>query len=115
MNSVSSKWIAFLIVFIFCFVNFGDATICKPLSKFKIDCNVCECSRDGRQYSCTEKRCLSEVLSSSFDQIDEDSYVLVKSKQDVKSAAEDFVLTRKNRQIPYRDDHIFRSNENEDN
>ncbi|KAB0805582.1 hypothetical protein PPYR_02552 [Photinus pyralis] len=38
-----------------------EATICAPFSNFKIDCDDCQCSEDGTQYSCEVGVCGSAV------------------------------------------------------
>lgn len=31
--------------------------MCKPLSTFRVDCNTCLCTSNGRQFTCTSKAC----------------------------------------------------------
>lgn len=35
--------------------------MCKPLSKFRVDCNTCMCTSNGREFSCTSKICPPQV------------------------------------------------------
>ncbi|KYB26691.1 hypothetical protein TcasGA2_TC033616 [Tribolium castaneum] len=72
-----------------CFFVTSEATICKPLSKFKIDCNTCRCSGDGRQYSCTEMKCPPLGFDDFFKESDESGFVLLKPKEKIKSYDDD--------------------------
>ncbi|KAK5647353.1 hypothetical protein RI129_002245 [Pyrocoelia pectoralis] len=48
-----SSLVVFIVSLYFAFfIQFSKATICAPLSSFKIDCDDCQCSEDGTQYSC---------------------------------------------------------------
>ncbi|XP_058832394.1 uncharacterized protein LOC131690546 [Topomyia yanbarensis] len=40
-----------------------DGQVCEPGSNFKVDCNVCRCSADGKLMSCTRKFCLPDEQS----------------------------------------------------
>ncbi|XP_025835291.1 uncharacterized protein LOC112906000 [Agrilus planipennis] len=31
--------------------------MCKPNSQFRIDCDICQCSSDGTEYSCSNRNC----------------------------------------------------------
>lgn len=41
-------------------VSLSDSQVCKPGSNFKIDCNSCRCSADGKLMSCTRKFCIPQ-------------------------------------------------------
>ncbi|KAK4885538.1 hypothetical protein RN001_001809 [Aquatica leii] len=45
----------------FCTVH-TDATVCAPYSTFKIDCDDCKCSGNGKEYSCIPGNCASAVF-----------------------------------------------------
>ncbi|KAF5307172.1 hypothetical protein FQR65_LT00688 [Abscondita terminalis] len=61
--------VLFVITVTFCTVHTGappklqriflflDATVCAPFSTFKIDCDECQCSQNGREYSCRPGKC----------------------------------------------------------
>jgi hypothetical protein len=78
------------------FLTIGDTTICRPLSTFKIDCNICTCSRNGREYSCTQEKCPPWDGQKFLEENIEDGYVLLKPKPHHNKGTEaDFVLTGK--------------------
>ncbi|CAG9859833.1 unnamed protein product [Phyllotreta striolata] len=56
------------VVFALCAsVCLTDATMCRPNSKFHIDCNTCECSSNGAEYSCTRLKCQPADYQSKYD------------------------------------------------
>lgn len=51
-----------------------EVPLCFPSEYFKVDCNVCRCSDDGKTYACTRKACpkvqnLQELEESSNEYI----------------------------------------------
>ncbi|KAF2881242.1 hypothetical protein ILUMI_24937 [Ignelater luminosus] len=70
-----------------------DATICMPFSKFKIDCDECQCSEDGTEYSCTVRKC----GPFAFLNEKQDDFILKRNKPHIRT---------RNIEIPYINDMI---------
>ncbi|VEN37374.1 unnamed protein product [Callosobruchus maculatus] len=98
----------------------SDASICKPYSYFKMDCNTCACDKTGKEYSCTRFICRPKSHEVDFivDKTD-DGQILLRPKpkleHDVDINDEDYIFVssrihnRKTRVSPkfrYVDDEI---------
>ncbi|KAF7273205.1 hypothetical protein GWI33_014058 [Rhynchophorus ferrugineus] len=67
------------------FVDVGSS-ICKPLSFFKVDCNICLCDASGKQYSCERKICQRVPDYTNFiKELDKDGRVILIPKSSHQS------------------------------
>ncbi|XP_028131135.2 uncharacterized protein LOC114326879 [Diabrotica virgifera virgifera] len=104
-------------------VNFSGATMCSPNSKFKMDCNFCICSSNGKEYTCTNDRCPQGNNNDQFYRTQtKDGHVLLvpKDKDQFKADDDAFVLTRNSRKprvsegYPYINDMMNKPMNDED-
>ncbi|XP_018576308.1 uncharacterized protein LOC108914877 [Anoplophora glabripennis] len=68
------------IIACFC-LHISDASLCKPNSKFKYDCNTCSCSSTGREFSCTNTICAPLIYKDKYlIEQNEKGYTILKPK-----------------------------------
>ncbi|GLV39866.1 hypothetical protein CBL_08070 [Carabus blaptoides fortunei] len=80
-----------------------DAQLCFPSEYFKVDCNVCRCSADGKTYACTRKACPREQnLQELPDYSDE--YNIPPSSIRKRSINQKQELTKRRRDLGDYDD-----------
>ncbi|XP_030760185.1 uncharacterized protein LOC115885414 [Sitophilus oryzae] len=95
--NISNKLIVIL-SFVTVLIVTAECSMCKPLSLFKVDCNVCFCSPSGRQYSCERKMCEKVPDYSKFNkEFDKDGRLILrpKTRYQSKNASEnDFISDR---------------------
>ncbi|CAH1110381.1 unnamed protein product [Psylliodes chrysocephalus] len=97
-------------------LNLSQASLCKANSKFIVDCNTCQCSSNGKEYSCTDHKCDPSEFQNKYDvKIRKDGFkVLVsKSNDEFNFDDDDFILTRGARKprvpegYPYINDEMY--------
>ncbi|XP_057654078.1 uncharacterized protein LOC130892613 [Diorhabda carinulata] len=65
----------------FCF-SLSGASTCVANSEFKMDCNSCVCSPDGKQYTCTSYKCSPKKYDNFYLTETKDGHVLLVPKTD---------------------------------
>ncbi|CAG9834310.1 unnamed protein product [Diabrotica balteata] len=70
-----SRLVILLIVTVFVEYSLGEKS-CPPLVKFRKGCNVCICSPNGFDYTCTQNKCHPTKRSDNLEMLlsDEDYY-----------------------------------------
>ncbi|CAG9834308.1 unnamed protein product [Diabrotica balteata] len=92
-------WRVIALCGVVCF-NISGATMCTPNSKFKMDCNLCTCSTNGKEYTCTNEMCPRINTNEQFYRTQtKDGHVLLVPKYDDQFKSDDdaYVLTQKSR------------------